>query len=182
MSQFEYWVAFLSILLALAVADLMAGLGRIIRERETVDVYWVPIAWMVLLIFALMQGWWSMWEFRTTPLKDFSDFFLIALPRLLTVLVAFILSPPISIGVNFDLRAYYFKQIRWVAWLFVAGLATLSAIRISAGLDELWSPIGAIRLAVLGALLSLGFVRKPRFHEVVFMAVAILFSISILIT
>jgi hypothetical protein len=39
MSQFEYWVAFLSILLALglalAVAELMAGLGRIIRERET---------------------------------------------------------------------------------------------------------------------------------------------------
>lgn len=181
MSQFEYWVAFLSILLALAVADLMAGLGRIIRERDTVNVYWVPIAWMVLMILALMQGWWTMWELRTSLLEDFVDFFLMALPRLLTVLVAFLLSPPIVTGVRFDLHAHYFKQIRWVAWLFVASLMAISAIRVSAEVDELWSLINAIRLAVLGAIFSLGFVRHPRFHEFVVLAVAFLFSISILI-
>lgn len=111
MSQFEYWVAFLSILLALAVADLMAGLGRIIRERETVDFYWVPIAWMLLMIGALMQGWFTMWELRTKPLDNFSDFFVMALPKLLTVLVAFLLSPPIVSGVRFDLRAHGFVTL-----------------------------------------------------------------------
>ena len=180
MSQFEYWVAFLSILLALAVADLMAGLGRIIRERDTVDIYWVPIAWMLLMIGALMQGWFTMWEMSTRPLDSFSDFFLMALPRLLTVLAAFLLSPPILSGVGFDLRPHYFKQVRWVAWLFVSSLATITVIRINTGVDDLLSPINAIRVIILGALFSLGFIQNPRAHEVIVGVVASLFLLSIL--
>ena len=66
MTQFEYITVFVSIILALAVAEVLAGLGRLIRERDHVRVYWVHVAWMLLVVLTVVQSWW----FAAHPIHD----------------------------------------------------------------------------------------------------------------
>ena len=115
MSQFEYVTVFVSIVMALAVAEVLAGLGRLIRERDHVRVYWVHVAWMLLAILAVTQSWWVIWNIRSHEFANFFEFLTLVVPRLIFVLVAFLLSPPISSDRPFDLYEYYFRHIRWIA-------------------------------------------------------------------
>lgn len=95
--------------------------------------------------------------------------------------VAFLLSPPISPGQKFDLRAYYFRQVRWAAWLFGLSLAILTVSRVTSGADALFSPINAIRPTALCVLFSIGLVKHPRVHKTFVLVIACLLLSSILI-
>ncbi len=181
MSQFEYVVVFVSILLALAVAELLAGLGRLIRERDHVGVYWVHIAWMLLAILVVVQSWWAIWNVRTHEFANFFEFLALVLPRLNFVLVAFLLSPPISSDRAFDLREYYFRHISWVALLFAASMFGVALARTALGVEEALSPINGIRATVIGLFVFLGFTKNPRIHEAAVFVVGALFVLSIAI-
>ncbi len=147
MSQFEYVTIFVSILLALAVAEILAGLGRLIRERDQVRVYWVHVAWMLLAILAVTQSWWAIWNVRTHEFANFFEFLALVVPRLIFVLVAFLLAPPISSGQSFDLREYYFRHIRWVALLSTTAIFGIAFSLTFLGMEEVVSPINGIRIA-----------------------------------
>ena len=181
MSQFEYVTVFLSILLALAAAEILAGLGRLIREREHIRIYWVHVAWMLLMILAVTQSWWVIWNVRAHEFTSFFEFLVIVVPRMIWVLVAFLLSPPISPGEPFDLRDYYFRHIRWVALLGAVGLFGIAFSRAALGVENALSPVNGIRVVVIGILVSLGFSKNPKIHEAAALAIGILFSISIAI-
>jgi hypothetical protein len=179
LSQFEYITVFLSILLALAAAEILAGLGRLIREREHVQVYWVHVAWMFLMIFSVIQSWWVIWNVRTHEFTNFFEFLVLVIPRLIWVLVAFLLSPPINSGESFDLRDYYFRHIKWVSMLAAAGLLGIAISRATLGVEEPLSPINGIRMAAVGILVSLGSSKNPRVHEGAALAIGLLFAVAI---
>ncbi len=179
LSQFEYVIIFVSILVALAVAELLAGLGRLIRERGRVRVYWVHIAWMLLSILAAAQSWWIVWHIKSQEFTNFAQFFLVIVPGLTFVLVAFLLAPPLTSGQSFDLRSYYFRHIRWIVFLFVGGLVGTAASRWAFGLESLLSPINLLRTVAAAILLSLGFAKSPRVHEATVPAICILVLLAI---
>ncbi len=179
MSFFEYVTVFLSILLALAVADVLAGLGRLIREREHVRTYWVHIAWMLIMILAITQSWWAIWSVRTHDLTNFFEFLLLVTPRLIWVLVCFLLSPPIARGEPFDLRDYYFRHIRWITVLSSIALFGIGASRAVFDAEPLLSPINGIRIGVVGIIIAMGRSKNPRVHESAVVAVGILLSLAI---
>ncbi|MCP5056906.1 MAG: hypothetical protein GY937_09315 [bacterium] len=179
LSHFEYVTVFLSILLALAAADVLAGLGRLIREREHVRIYWVHVAWMLLLILAVTQSWWAIWNVRVHELTNFFEFLLLVLPRLIWVLVAFLLSPPIAPGEAFDLREYYFRHIRWVAALAAFGLLGIATSRAVLGVEPLLSPVNGIRIIAIGILASMGSSKNPRLHESAAIGIGILLLVAV---
>ena len=181
MSQFEYITVFVSILLALAAAELLAGLGRLIRERDHVRVYWVHVAWMLLAILAVTQSWWAIWNVRTHEFANFFEFLALVLPRFNFVLVAFLLSPPISSDQSFDLREYYFHHIRWAALLFAASLIGVGLSRTALGVEEPLSPINGVRIAVVGLVVFLGFTKNPRIHGAAVVVICGLVSLGIAI-
>ena len=181
MSQFEYVIAFVSILLALAVAEILAGLGRLIRERDHVRVYWVHVAWMLLAILATTQTWWVMWNIRTHEFASYFEFLAMILPQLIFVLVAFLLAPPVSSDKAFDLREYYFHQIKWVAPLFAASLLGILLYRSLLGVEKPLTLINAIRIVVAGLVVTLGFTKSPRVHEGAVVLIGGLFPAAIVI-
>ncbi len=181
MSQFEYVIAFVSILLALAVAEMLAGLGRLIRERDHVQVYWVHVAWMLLAILATTQNWWIMWGIRTHEFASYFEFLAMILPQLSFVLVAFLLSPPVSSDRHFDLREYYFRQIKWISPLFAAFLLGIAVYRSVLGVEKLFTLINGIRIVVAGLVVTLGFTKSPRVHEGAVLMVGGLFSVAVVI-
>jgi len=179
LSQFEYVTVFVSILLALAVADLLGGLGRLIRERDHVRVYWVHVAWMFLAILAVTQSWWAIWNIRTHEFANFLEFVALVLPRFNVVLVAFLLSPPISTDQSFDLRAYYFLHIRWVVLLFAAALLGVAVSSTAFGVEEPFTVLNGIRVTVVGNLVFLGFSENPRIHAASVFLIGGLFALAI---
>jgi hypothetical protein len=46
LSRFEYLTAFLGVILAVAAAEILLGVGRLTRERDRVKFYWVHLFWM----------------------------------------------------------------------------------------------------------------------------------------
>ena len=181
MTQFEYVTVFVAILLALGVAELLAGLGRLIRERDHIRFYWVHVAWMFLAILAVTQSWWIIWNVRSHEFANFFEFLVLVLPRLGFVLVAFLLAPPIKLDQAFDLREYYFRQIRWAALLGSAVFIGIAFSRTLLGVERLLSPANGIRLVAVGFLVYLGFTKNPRVHEAAVLALYGLFSVFVAI-
>ena len=93
MSLFEFIAGMISVILALALAQLFLGLAGLVQTRSVVRPSITHAAWVVILYMFTFQHWWSLWDFRflewTFPLVLFS---LIA-PSLLFI-AATLVSPP----------------------------------------------------------------------------------------
>ena len=63
MRPFDF-VAFYSVVLGVAVAQLMTGVGRLVEERKRVKPYWVHSIWILTLLLVDVDNWWSLWILR----------------------------------------------------------------------------------------------------------------------
>ena len=165
MSHFEYVVGFVSILMGLAVAELLSGIGRIFRSRETVKIYWVHVVWMLLLIGLCILNWWAIWAVREHGVRTVGEFAILLAPRFLYVVSAFVLSPPIVFGQAFDLRIYYFSQVRLATFLIASALVFGGAYRWMLGIESLADPLNAVRTFGAGLLVALTFSKSSTTHE-----------------
>jgi hypothetical protein len=71
MSAFNYLTILTSIVLGLAIANVLNRLATVITARERVDFYWPPVAWGIWLFFISVQHWWAEWGVRHTPQWSF---------------------------------------------------------------------------------------------------------------
>ncbi len=180
LSHFEFVTVFISIVVAIGVAELLAGLGRLIRDRDRVKVYWVHVGWMILGILAQSSSWWEVWNVRAREIDNYYAFMGLVLPNLLFVLIAFLLSPSIEAGRSFDLRAYYYRQVRWIAPLFAVQLSVLGLSRIMLGIQEPVS-INVIRALVVGVFILLGVSSNEKLHRGAVFLVSAMFVLSVVV-
>lgn len=61
--QFTYVSAFLSIIVALALTHLLAGIAAMFRAR-VIRRSWRHVAWMGIFVFACVDYWFSLWGLR----------------------------------------------------------------------------------------------------------------------
>ncbi len=61
MSLSEYILALMSIIVGLAMTQLLSGGAEIVQHARPVRTYWIHTAWMVNLFVTLIHFWW--WEF-----------------------------------------------------------------------------------------------------------------------
>ncbi len=62
MSQLEYLVALVSIIVALALADLAGSFRELVRPRRAVRWHWLPLTWAAIVLLLLVQFWWTSFE------------------------------------------------------------------------------------------------------------------------
>jgi hypothetical protein len=67
MSLFEFLMVLVSIIVGLGIAEILTGVARLIRCRESARPYWVHSLLVVSIFFALLQQWWELWELREVP-------------------------------------------------------------------------------------------------------------------
>lgn len=58
MSQLEYLIALVSIIVALAIADLAGSFRELVRPRRAVRWHWLPVTWAAIVLMLLVQFWW----------------------------------------------------------------------------------------------------------------------------
>ena len=61
MSQFEFLITFLSVLLAIGLAEVLSGWGRLIRTPEKEQLYPLFVFWSLTLIPQAVVTWAQLW-------------------------------------------------------------------------------------------------------------------------
>ncbi|MBV8067807.1 MAG: hypothetical protein JO113_07505 [Candidatus Eremiobacteraeota bacterium] len=112
MTAFDYLSVLLSIVLGLAIANVLTRLAAVVAARERVDFYWPPLAWAIWVFFISVQHWWAQWGERHTPTWSFGAFWLeLLVPVDLFLLSALVL--PAGEETRLDLGEWYFRNRAW---------------------------------------------------------------------
>lgn len=105
---FDFVGVFYSVVLGVAVTQLMTGVARLVEQRQRVRTYWVHSVWVFTVLLGNTGNWWSLWSLREAPSWHVVTFLLlIALTGtifLMTVLLFPTMSEPAQ---DIDLRAHY---------------------------------------------------------------------------
>ena len=162
MTRFEFNSVFVAILLAFAVSEILVSWGRLIRHRSEVKPSAFYLAITAAFLLSLLLYWFGFWAYQDVPFDEGLQTVVVILPPLVMALVAFVLTPEIIRGKQFDLEAHYFEVSRWVYPLI--GLTFILAVLsdITLNISETESPVFYFVPALIMG--SLGFTRRPVFH------------------
>jgi len=158
-SPFEFICAFYSVVLGVAVAQLMTSVGRLLEVRDQVRTYWVHSLWVVIVLIVDVNSWWTMWELRSAKSWNFVSFSLLVGFVASIYLVTVLLFPriPESEG-QIDLDAHYYKNRRIFFLANAAGktlglLCNLSFLPIGSWLNPAFLlPPLVVCLSILAAI------------------------------
>lgn len=183
MSQFEFSIVVVSIVIAMAISEVLATLGRMIRYRGRIRPYWVHVGWMALVLLLAIQFWWSQWELREWPGWTFSEYVLSLLPFFTLVVLTFLICPDMAEeghaetnGGRTELESYYYENASWFFGLAGAFIVQLMLINPFLRGDAWWGPENAIRLLALAAILPLSRTQSRAVHAAALLACLGLFG------
>jgi hypothetical protein len=129
MDEFGYLSVLLSIILGLAVTQILQGFRGILLSRARIRIYWPVIAWAALLLLVCFQNWWSMFGMRNRHDWTFPQFAMVLLNTIFIYMIAGLIFPDLSDEKDVDLKESFYAHR---PWFFSLALVT---IIISVGKD-----------------------------------------------
>ncbi len=110
MTAFDYLSVLLSIVLGLALTQLLTGTARLIKARDRVRPYSPPIIWMAVLFVVIVQSWWTMFGLREQSDWTILSFLVVMAHPVILFLMVELLVPEIDLQNEIDLRSAYERQ------------------------------------------------------------------------
>jgi len=110
---FSYLSAFVTIVLALGLSDLLISFHRLMRHRRTVRWTGLPLAAALFVLLALLTEFFSMWGLVAVDRVSFVGLVFHLLPTFFIFLAASAALPDEVGDGPFDLDAHYFSQQRY---------------------------------------------------------------------
>ena len=164
MTQFEYLSVLVSIILGLAITQLLSGAARLIQLRHRVRMHVATLCWMAMLFLLDIQIWWAAFGRRDTLEWNFFGFTLYLMMPIIAFLLSYLVLPELGDEDEVDLAAHFERNRPW----FFALLASL----IMVSLGEEWLRFGtvwfdenlAFHLIFLALALAGARIRSARFH------------------
>jgi hypothetical protein len=169
MTAFEYTSILASIIIGLALVDVLVSLNRLIRAGRQVKWHWAAPAATALVVMTLLQIWWSLYRPQDAgiTIAQFLPLFVVLV--LLFLLAAAALPDEIP-AEGVDLKAYYHRNGPYFWGLFSAALGSLLIIdaveNASNGVLLAWLSPRIIDFTVLAVFTSLIFVRRLWWHAI----------------
>jgi cell division protein FtsW (lipid II flippase) len=81
---FSYLSVLISIILALGMTRVLAGVGEMLQARSRRQIYWVHAVWIVNLFLFLVVAWWIFYRWRNQqPWTFFLFVFVLVSPTIL---------------------------------------------------------------------------------------------------
>lgn len=165
MSAFDYLNVLISIVLGLAIANVLARIAGVITARERVKVYWPSIAWAIWLFFISVQHWWAQWSVRHSANWNFGVFWLeLLVPVDLFILSALVLPEREENG-RLDLGNWYARNRDWF-FGFMFFLPALSIAEELARTGRMASMLNLAFLLLFEVVIAVAFfLKSPRLQE-----------------
>jgi hypothetical protein len=163
-TPFEYLSVLVSIIVGLALTQLLSGAARLIQLRRRVPMHATTLLWMAILLLIDIQVWWVAFERRAAVQWTFFSFLLYLLIPIGVFLLSYLVLPDMGDEDAPDLRANFEDNRAW----FFGLLASLPAV----SLLEQWLRDGtlhwdgdvAFRVAFSALSLVAARVRSARYH------------------
>lgn len=124
MDTFSYLSVLFSVVLGLALTQILQGLRTLMLARSRVVVYWPALIWTALMIIIIVQMWWSMFTMQALRDWTFAKYAVVMFQitaLYLAVGVALPDAPPAGIV---DMRKNYFSHARWFFCLLALTIAS----------------------------------------------------------
>lgn len=128
MNEFSYLSVLLSIIIGLAVTQILQGFRARMLSHVRVRRYWVTQAWAVIVLLVCTQTWWAMFDLRARREWQFDDFMVLLAQTILLYLLAGLVLPDFPENKEVDLHEHYFAQRRRFFGL-LAGMVIVSIVR-----------------------------------------------------
>lgn len=173
MSIREYVSVFISIIVGLAVADLLISFHRLLRVDARVRWYWLVPFLALYLLLVIVNFWWGTFhwlaEVRSLSMEEF-------LPTLLSAVALFLLTaavlPDEVPDDGLDLKSWYLRNASHIWVLATIGLSLVVVIEANgqfASAGAAWDFLKSEweNWLTLAAFVWLIFTKRLRVHEVV---------------
>ena len=119
MGAFEYLSVLISIILALGMTRVLAGVGEMLQARSQRRIYWVHVIWIVNLFVYLVIAWWIFYRWRDQQPWNFYLFLFVLISPTVLYLTSLLLFPRESdVNADIDYKAHYYANHRAFFILF----------------------------------------------------------------
>lgn len=164
MSMFEFLMVLLSIIIGLGIAEILGGIARMIRCRDSIQGYWIHSITVAAIFFALLQQWWEIWGLRVASEWAFSGLLMMLTGPVGLFLIAHLLFPEPMQGAK--LREYYYGAMRPIWWLAAVTVALATLFRPLIFDQVLFSASNATSLVFFCGFIALAVSRRPALHAI----------------
>ena len=167
MNPFSYLSYLTSTVVALGIARILTGFGKLLQARGHVRTYWVHLLWALNVFLYMVLIWWILWRWQTQYQWSFFLFLFVLLSPTIAFLESVLLFPD-AIGEGTDLKVHYYSNHQWF-FALAAMLPPLDAVdTLLKGWDHFASqgliyPVTLLVLCVLS--IAAARTRNERFHE-----------------
>lgn len=110
MTAFEYLSVLLSIILGLAITQVLQGYRSLLLSRRAVRPYWPSLIWSGLVLLFATQAWWASFGLESQREWRFGTFLVILVQMGLIYMLAAMVLPDVSDGAEVDLREHFEAQ------------------------------------------------------------------------
>lgn len=172
MSLFEFVAGMISIILALAIAQLFVGVAELMQRRARVRFFLPHGIWVVNLFMITFVHWWSLWTFRDLP-WNFAMFFYSLVGPSLMFFAATIISPRDRSTGSIDLMDHFLNIRQFFLSVFIIMLMLFTFDGPLFGTEEPFNALRATQI-FLFAMAAWGLVSEnPRIHLAISLAVLV---------
>ena len=165
MDEFSYLSVLISVILGLAVTQVLQGFRGLLLSRKHIRVYWPVIGWAVLVLLVCSQNWWSMFGMRLRHDWTFLQFAMVLLQTILIYMVAGLVFPDLFGEEVVDLKENFYAHRRW--FFSLAFTSIVVSVCKDFVLDgRLPRPMNLTFHAIFGVTLLIGaLTSRERYHK-----------------
>jgi hypothetical protein len=118
MDPFSYLSVLISIVLALGMTRVLAGVGDMLQARSRRHIYWVHVVWIVNLFLYLVVAWWIFYRWRNQQPWTFFLFVFVLISPTILYLASMLLFPREGVDESIDYKTHYYANHRAFFALF----------------------------------------------------------------
>lgn len=172
MSPFEYLSVLLSVILGLAITQVLQGYRSLLLSRSRIRAHWPTLVWSVLVLLFATQSWWASFGLEARQEWRFDIFGVILLQMALLYILAAVILPDVPEGGEIHLEDHFETQRRpfFCSLLLVLAVSLLKDLMLQGSLPETPNVVFHLFLAGIAAVGLL--TRKYALHVILALAAA----------
>ena len=176
MDAFSYLSVLLSVILGLAIQQVLQGYRALALNRKRVTLYWPSLAWSATILMMAAQHWWASFDLAGHSNWSFAAFAAILIQTALIYMMAALVLPDVPPAEPLNLKDHYWRE---VTPFFASGTLAISwSIARELILDgRLPEPVNlTFHILFLAMGVTAIAVRKEWLHKLFAGAMAVLFA------
>ncbi len=166
MLPFEFVTVYFSVLVGLALSNILKAISDLIEIRSRVKVYWVNSVWVLLVVIQCIYAWWGLWELQNLDYWNYLRFLLVVANLSGFYMMTTLVLPKAIESGRVDLREHYYfvRKIFFATFFFI--LSTSALMNHVLFLKPIISEFTIIPFVISLFALSAVFIKHPKYHGI----------------